>query len=280
MFTPENATFLALAIYAAASLAGIGGMLLRLAWLRRLGFGLAILAFVCQTGSLALGFHSLFPAGLSLGAYLQLLAWFVMLCGATVCFRLRQDATLIFAATLALLLFAMSAPWLSAVIAMPQGLSAPFYALHIGSLYLSLALLTLAFFAALFFLFLEARIKSKQRMTGFWRDLPALDLVDKVNAVATNLAFPLYTLGIVSGLLWAGSVYGTSLATDPKGVTSIAVWIMLAILFHNRLARGWRGRKPARLTVTIFLLSLFSFLVVNTFMTSHHTFVRGAASGL
>ncbi|HJA79262.1 cytochrome c biogenesis protein CcsA [uncultured Desulfovibrio sp.] len=275
MISPEFSTLLTLCLYGAASIAGMSGMMLRSALLRRAGCWLAGFGFLVQTLMLALGFHSSLPDGLSLGAYLQMLAWFVLLCGLISLLRFRQEAMLLLASPLALILFIMSAPYLTAVIRIPRQLSAPFFTLHIGALFLSLGLLTLAFAAGGIFLFLEGRIKSKQAMKGFWQDMPALSLLDRVNALVVMTAFPLYTLGIVAGLFWGKSVYGATFNGDPKEVISLVVWLLLAVLFHNRLARGWRGRKPARLTVLIFVLCLFSFIVVNTFMETHHAFIRG-----
>lgn len=274
MISPEVSTLVTLLFYALASIAGISGMVARSAVWRRAGCWLAVAGFVCQTLMLALGFHKTLPGGLSLGAYLQMLAWFVLLCGLAAWVRFRQEPPLLFAAPLGLMLFAMSAPYLGALVQVPSSLKAPFYALHIGALFLSLGLLTLAFAAGALFLFLEARIKSKQRMKGFWQDMPALSMLDKINAFTTLTAFPLYTLGIVSGLIWAKPVFGATVTGDPKEVISIVVWLLFAALFHNRLANGWKGRKPARLAVLIFILCLFSILVVNTFMESHHTFIR------
>ena len=251
MISPESSTLLTLCLYGAASLAGISGMMLRSAMLRKAGCWLAGLGFLVQTLMLALGFHSTLPEGLSLGAYLQMLAWFVLLCGLISRLRYRQEATLILSAPLALILFIMSAPYLAAVVKIPPQLSAPFYTLHIGALFLSLGLLTLAFAAGCIFLFLEGRIKSKQAMKGFWQDMPALSLLDRINAFAVMTTFPLYTLGIVAGLVWAKPVFGATFNGDPKEVISLVVWLLLAALFHNRLTRGWRGRKPARLAVII-----------------------------
>lgn len=275
MISPEFSTLLTLCLYGAASVVGMSGMMLRSALPRRIGCWLAACGFLVQTLMLALGFHSSLPEGLSLGAYLQMLAWFVLLCGLISRLRYRQEALLLLASPLALILFVMSAPYLTAVVRIPPQLSAPFFTLHIGVLFLSLGLLTLAFAASGIFLFLEGRIKNKQAMKGFWQDMPALSLLDKINAFAVLSAFPLYTLGIVAGLFWGKSVFGASFNGDPKEVISIIVWLLLAVLFHNRLARGWRGRKPARLTVLIFGLCLFSFIVVNTFMETHHAFIRG-----
>lgn len=274
MISPETSTLMTLGLYALASAAGLAGMTMRSPFWRRMGCWLALAGFACQTLMLILGFHKALPSGLSLGAYLQMLAWFVLLCGLSVWLKLRQEAALLFAAPLALILFAMSAPYLSVLVQVPSSLKAPFYALHIGALFLSLGLLACAFAAGSLFLFLEGRIKSKQRMKGFWQDMPALSMLDKINACTTLTAFPLYTLGIVAGLIWARPVFGSTVSGDPKEVISIVVWLLFAVLFHNRLANGWKGRKPAQLAVFIFLLCLFSILVVNTFMETHHAFIQ------
>lgn len=274
MISPEASTLVTLVVYALAAGVGIAGMTARSPGLRRIGCLLAAVGFICQTLMLTLGFHSAVPGGLSLGAYLQMPAWFVMLCGLGYFFFLKQETPVLFAAPLALLLFAMSLPYLSAVVLVPPSLKAPFYAFHIGALFLSIGLLAFACAAGALFLFLEGRIKSKQQMKGFWQDMPALGILDKINAVTVTAAFPLYTLGLAAGFIWAKPIFGDALSGDPKEVISIVIWLLLSVLFNNRVAKSWKGRKPARLAIFIFVLCVFSIAVVNTFMESHHAFTR------
>lgn len=274
MISPELSTGVTLLLYCLAVITGIAGMLARSPFWRACGCITTVAAFACQTVVLALGFHKALPGGLSAGAYFQLMAWFVVLCGIAAWARLRQETPLIFAAPLGLMLFVMSTPYLSSVVRVPESLSTSFYALHIGALFLSLALLALAFAAGGLFLFLESRIKTKRSVKGFWLDMPALSMLDKINALAVMAGYPLYTLGIISGLVWAKPVFGGTVTGDPKEVVSIVIWLLFSALFHNRLTRGWKGRKPAQLAVFIFILCLFSIFVVNTFMVTHHAFVR------
>lgn len=275
MFSPEIFTSITVGVYSFATLAGLSGIIWRSGALKKAGCWLAIGAFVCQTTALILGYHKLMPDGLTLGAYLQLLAWFLLLSGIGAWLRLKQDAILLFAAPLGLILFLMSTPWLNSVIRLPASLSAPFYAFHIGALFLSLGLLALAFLAALVFLFLEWRVKAKKGIKGVWQDLPALSLLDKINAFCAIAAFPLYTLGLIAGLFWAKPVFGATVSGDPKEVASLIIWLLLGLLFYNRLAKGWRGRKPALLACAIFLLSFFSIIFVNVFLSTHHGIMRG-----
>lgn len=274
MISPELSTGITLTLYCLASTAGIGGVLARRPFWRRLGCVLACTGFASQTFMLLMGFHRTLPDGLSLGAYLQMLAWFVVLCGMGVLAKFRQESALIFAAPLGLMLFAVSAPYLGAVVQAPPSLTASFYALHIGALFLSLGLLALSCAAGALFLLTDLRIKRKQYIKGFWQDMPGLSVLDRINSMTTAAAFPLYTLGLVSGLVWAKPVFGTTMSGDPKEVFSILVWLLLAALFSNRLTRGWKGRKPAQLAVLIFLLCLFSITVVNTVMETHHAFTK------
>ena len=274
MISPELSTGITIIFYSLAVATGIAGMLTRRPILRKWGCCIALAGFACQTLVLALGFHTALPNGLSAGAYFQLMAWFIVLCGILAWAKLRQETPLIFAAPLGLMLFIMSAPFLTSVIVVPNLLSTAFYTLHVGALFLSLAILSLAFAAGGLFLFLENRIKSKRSVTGVWMDMPALSMLDTINAFAVVTGYPLFTLGILSGLVWAKPVFGSTMTGDPKEVVSIIIWLLFSILFHNRLARGWKGRKPAQLAVCIFLLCLFSVVVVNTLMESHHAFLK------
>lgn len=272
--SPDIPTIFTIFVYFLATVCGIAGMLLRKPLWRSLGCWLAFGAFFCQTFALVMGFHKSATGALSIGAYLQMLAWFFLLCGIGAWWRLRQDSLILFAAPLGFILFLMSASSLHVPVMLPQSLSSSFYVLHIGALFLGLGFLCVACIAGILFLILQKRIKGKKLMAGIWRDMPSLALLDKINHVCALAAFPLYTTGLVAGLFWSKPIFGSTLSGDPKEISSIIIWLLLAILFHNRLAKSWKGRKPAMLAVFIFALSLLSILVINFFIPSHHAFVR------
>ena len=118
----------------------------------------------------------------------------------------------------------------------------------------------------------ESAIKHKTPLDGFRKDLPALGALDKVNAMATLVGFPCYTLGVLCGLLWARISWGSFMSGDFKEWISFVILALYALLFHQRQALGWRGRKPAILALVIFAASLFSMFVVNTVLSTQHGF--------
>jgi len=132
----------------------------------------------------------------------------------------------------------------------------------------------MAFGAGLAFLYMEKKIKGKERLKALDRDLPSLSAFDRANAIAVALGFPLYTLGLVTGFIWAPSAWNQTFTWDPKEIVALAIWFPFAFLFHQRLAFGWRGRKPAVLAIWVFVLCIVSMVVVNFLVPSHHSFIQ------
>ncbi|MDR2503016.1 MAG: cytochrome c biogenesis protein CcsA [Deltaproteobacteria bacterium] len=217
------------------------------------------------------------PEDLSRGHFLQLLAWSILLAYFAGWKVLKSGFISVTASPLALLLFILAfCKSDGAQVEMPGALKELFIILHIGPLYASLGLLALAFGAALLFLHMDRKLKSKAKFTEFDRELPALGVYDRLNHLAVIFGFPLYTLGIAAGFIWAPQVWSGSGGWDPKEIFSLFVWFLYAVTFYLRIVRGWRGRKAALLLIAIFSISLFSLLGVNLFMPTRHGFSAAA----
>lgn len=217
------------------------------------------------------------PDELSKGYFVQLLAWSILLIYFIGWRWLKSSFLSMTAAPLALLLFILSFKLSPAGGHLPSKLMELFFALHIGPMFVSLGLLTMAFGAALLFLRMERKIKSKLRFSEFDQELPALDAFDRVNHKCVLFGFPLYTLGIAAGFVWAPLTWGNEVswsaeAWDPKEIVSLLVWFLYAVLFHMRLIKNWRGRKAALMAILIFAVSVFSLVVVNFCLSTHHSF--------
>ncbi|MDL2285554.1 cytochrome c biogenesis protein CcsA [Desulfovibrio sp. OttesenSCG-928-F07] len=214
---------------------------------------------------------------LSRGYFVQLLAWCILLVYFLGWRVLKSNFLAMTAAPLAMLLFILSYKMEHAQIDLPAQLKELFLVLHIGSLFGSIGLLTLAFGAGLLFLHMDRKIKAKAKFSDFDRNLPALGAYDRINNIAVVFGFPLYTIGVAAGFIWAPMAWGRESGVlgswDPKEVFSLFVWFLYAATFYMRMLRGWRGRKAALMIILIFCISIFSLFGVNFLMPTHHSFI-------
>jgi len=104
----------------------------------------------------------------------------------------------------------------------------------------------------------------------FFKRLPALELLDNIGYACIVVGFSLLTIGLITGFVYAKSLWGSFWSWDPKEVWSGIAWLIYAALLHGRLALGWRGRKTAIMSIIGFGILLFTFLGVNLLLTGHH----------
>ena len=273
MISVETCTFLLLGLFVLSAIFCLYGLVSRKITVQKQGCWLAFTTFALQTLFLFLGYHKFFPIGLSVGAYLQLISWFILFCGLLAWKFFHQQTLLLFATQFALLIFLFSTPWLNYSIPLPAFVETSFYILHIGILLFFFGILSTGFFVSIFFILVANRIKTKKKIMGIWQDFPALGMLDKINGYCTLILLPLFTIGIIIGFLGAARLSGQLIDGDPKKITSLFVWLLLAILFHNRVAKGWKGRKPAILMILIFIICLFSIFIINPFFSSMHNYI-------
>jgi len=149
-------------------------------------------------------------------------------------------------------------------------LQSSWFGVHIGLAFLGNAAFGMAFGIGVMYLIQERFVKSKH-IGGLFKRLPNLQVLDEINYRLISIGFPLMTLAIISGALWAQSALGSYWRWDPKEVWSLITWLIYALILHVRLTSGWRGRKVAILSIIGFLAVLFTFFGVNLFINTTHT---------
>ena len=260
-------------LYLGGGLLYLAGVIGQKAGVRRVALAATVLGFVLHTVDLAAALLLPGHASLIMGRfYVSLLAWSLLLLYLFMAWRLKLQFLTLTAAPLALVLFLSSFPLTGVRIAIPPELSLLWFGMHIASIFISIGLLALAFGAGLAHLFLEKKIKAKARLLGWTNQMPSLTAFDRVNHVAALVGFPLYTLGMLSGFLWAKLTWDQVFSWDPKELATLFIWFVFAVLFHQRLVLGWKGRKPAKMAIWVFLFTLVSLLGINFFVPTHHSF--------
>jgi cytochrome c-type biogenesis protein CcsB len=97
-----------------------------------------------------------------------------------------------------------------------------------------------------------------------------LELLDATGYACIVVGFTLLTVGLITGFVYAKSVWGRFWSWDPKEVWSGITWLFYAALLHERLTVGWRGRRSAIMAIIGFAVILFTFLGVNLLLEGHH----------
>jgi len=260
-------------LYFLGSLFYLAGVLGKNTVLKRASLGISLSAFLLHTADLGLKFITDHSFALSQGQfYFSLLAWTFLAIYFLVWWRLKLQFLALTAAPLALILFTSSMALDTSPLQIPGQLSGLWFGLHVAALFASIALLGMAFGAGLCTIYVDKQIKDKTRPGRLRRDFPSLSSFDRVNHWAVSLGFPLFTIGMLAGFLWAGFTWERYFSWDPKEIWSLIIWFLFAYLFHQRLALGWKGKKPATLASWLFVLSVISLLIINFFLPTHHSF--------
>jgi cytochrome c-type biogenesis protein CcsB len=145
--------------------------------------------------------------------------------------------------------------------------------IHICLTLLGYAALALACLGGILYLIQERQIKGKQ-FGFFYRRLPSLSQLDTLNYWCLTIGFPLLTGGIISGSLYAQHTLGRFWSWDPKEILTLIAWLIYAVLLHERLAVGWRGRRAALLAICGFLVLVCTFVGANLWLTGYHSFAK------
>ena len=77
---------------------------------------------------------------------------------------------------------------------------------------------------------------------------------------AVRIGFPLFTIAILLGSVWADVAWGSFWSWDPKETASLVTWLIYAAYLHLRLSRGWAGRKLALVVIIGFVAVVTTFL--------------------
>jgi ABC-type uncharacterized transport system permease subunit len=145
----------------------------------------------------------------------------------------------------------------------------PLFATHI-----SLALLGYAAFvagAAYGFVFLRLYRELKSgRFRTFYGKLPPLEVLERMMGGALEIGFLALTGAVVAGFVQGLQVGVPGWTTDPKVVTTLAIWLLYGVALGMRRLRRWHGRQTAVVSLLGLGAIVASMLTLNLFFGGFH----------
>jgi len=155
---------------------------------------------------------------------------------------------------------------------LPENLQSWLITVHLFLAIVGEALFILASCAGAMFIIQNGLLKHK-KLSRMSRLLPSLNDLDRINHICLLWGFPVLTLGIFAGAVFAGFNWKTGWLTDPKIIWTFAGWIIYGFLLHQRLAISWRGYRMAVFSCAAFILLLLSYGSVRFCFSTLHNFI-------
>ncbi len=263
----------ALAVYLLSVAAYLVFFLTRRAGMRRIGHGIFLAAFLLHSAGIA---ARCAEAGYTpITSHHETVSFFAWaLAGCYLSFRWRYPVRNLgaFVSPFVLILMLVAALSSRSILPLPPALQSWWLPVHASLTLIANGFLALACIGGIMYLLQEGEIK-KKRFGFFCTRLPSLESLDQLNHHCLTLGFPLFTLGLITGSLWAKQAWGAYWHWDPKETWSLITWLLYAALIHQRLTVGWRGRRAAVLTILALLSALFTLWGVSFLLEGVHSYV-------
>jgi cytochrome c-type biogenesis protein CcsB len=264
---------LALAAYLISTLGYMASLLVRRVVIAKASTWILFAAFALQT-AYYLARMALSQA-FSVGRFPEACAFFAwVLCGIYLFLQLKTKTRVLGAliSPVAFLLMVVASTGFGGPVPIHETLRGWLVTAHVTLSIAGEALFALASLAAAMYL-MQNRLLKEKSIGSFSRLLPSLNEMDNINHICLLWGFPLLTLGMVAGSIWARMVWGSHWQWDPKQIWTLTAWLIYALLLHQRLALGWKGRRIALLSLAAFFVMLVGFFLEKAFFATAHKFL-------
>jgi len=102
--------------------------------------------------------------------------------------------------------------------------------------------------------------------------LPNLEVLEKLSFYSAVIGFILLTVAIIIGVIWLPSAFPKFSFLDPKLIGTGIVWMLYGAGIFTKFFSKWRGKKLILLSITGFLIAIFSTILTNFLARSFHSF--------
>jgi ABC-type uncharacterized transport system permease subunit len=137
--------------------------------------------------------------------------------------------------------------------------ASPAFRVHFVIAMLAYSLFTLAALHAML-MSVASRQLHNARFSRVLAGLPPLLTMEALLFRLISIAFVLLTLTLVTGVLFAETLFGQALRVDHKTVFAFISWLLFGGLLVGRRLRGWRGRVALRWTLAGFVALMLAYV--------------------
>lgn len=164
-------------------------------------------------------------------------------------YRLRTLAVAVLPVIIGMLVYATTLSYQAKPL-MPALQNSPLLTIHVFTAALAYGAAVVSFGASVMYL-VGPHVK--------WSGWPKPESLDEIGYKAVIFTFPLLTIMIVLGAIWANIAWGSYWSWDPKETAALVTWLIYGGYLHTRVIGGWSGKRAAWLLVFGFVAIVFTY---------------------
>jgi ABC-type transport system involved in cytochrome c biogenesis permease subunit len=145
------------------------------------------------------------------------------------------------------------------------------FALHVTLNILAYSAFAISFVLSLIYLIQNRILRDRRPGTVFWR-FPALEVLERMSRSSVAVGILALAAGGLLGMVWNDRLRGRYLSGDPKEVVSILILLLYVGYLWLARTTAWRGARASLLCAFNFLVVLFSYTVVNLYLSRYHRY--------
>jgi len=144
--------------------------------------------------------------------------------------------------------------------------------MHVSMMMFSYSILILGSLLSILMLVLIKTKNTNFSLNSLATNKNLINNLDNWSYRTIGLGFPLLTIGIISGAVWANEAWGSYWSWDPKETWALITWLIFAAYIHARLSKGWEGEKAAILGSCGFFVVWVCYLGTNFLGQGLHSY--------
>ena len=145
--------------------------------------------------------------------------------------------------------------------------------IHVSAAALASGLLLVAFVPAALYLVRAGYDNGKRRFPyTIGRSLPAADTLERLSFRMHTFGFPIWTLAVICGAIWAEAAWGRYWGWDPKETWSFVSWVAYAAYLHARATPSVKRTTATWFVVVAWITMVINLYVINFVAVGLHSY--------
>ncbi len=153
----------------------------------------------------------------------------------------------------------------------PAAARGTLFALHVTLNILAYSAFSLAFVLSLVFLMQNRLLRGRKPGGMLWR-FPPMEVLERMCRSSALVGVVALAAGISFGFVWADRLHGHYWSGDPKEIVSLLILAFYAAYLWLSQSTAWRGSRAAVLCLFNFAFVMFSYSIVNVYLSRYHRF--------